>query len=208
MGAAGRGQSRCLVSHIAARWRLCWARAARSGLVQVMPGRCERASRWFRALALRCELSSGRPGQRRIIASLRAPITPISRGAVRYSCASAETPQEVSAGLRLRRGVFDVKCHSNTLVAHYARLTHPPQHWPAAWPASCVRATPSARRWAPSAKFGVRNAGPARSAGEKFKKVCPVRRPRPTGPDKEFSRQVRNPVFLLVSLYCTGPGYM
>ena len=43
-------------------------------------------------------------------------------------------------------------------------------------------------------------AGPARSAGEKFKKFCPVRRPRPTGPDKEFSRQVRNPVFLTVSL--------
>ena len=97
----------------------------------------------------------------------------------------------------MRRGEFDAKCHSNTLVAHYARLTHPPQHWPAAWPASCVRATPSARRWAPSAKFGVRNAGPARSAGDKFKKVCPVRRPRPAGPDKEFSRQVLSPVFLL-----------
>ena len=32
-------------------------------------------------------------------------------------------------------------------------------------------------QWAPSEKFGFRTTGSARSAGEKFKKFCPVRRP-------------------------------
>ena len=34
------------------------------------------------------------------------------------------------------------------------------------------------------------------------KKFCPVRRPQPTGPDKEFSRLARIPVFLTVSPHC------
>ena len=96
-----------------------------------------------------------------------------------------------------------MKCHSNTLVAHSARVMIPPQHW-RAWPAACLRAMPSGRKWAPRAKFGVRNAGPARCAEEKFLKFFLVRRPRPTGPDKEFSRQVRNPVFLTV---IGSPGF-
>ena len=36
------------------------------------------------------------------------------------------------------------------------------------------------------------------------KKFCPVRRPQPTFPDTDFSRLTRIPVFLTVSLHCTG----
>ena len=135
-------------------------------------------------------------------ASIRAPFKPEEQRAALansiYRGIHTRMAVAVQRGIAVQILTFGLRLERRDAGAAYPSrtsssiLAHPPQHWLAAWPASCVRATPSV-------KFGVTNVGPARSAGEKF---CPVRWPRPNGPDKEFSRQVRNPVFLTASPHC------